>query len=229
MTRSRTWHWPIRGNRAGIPVCRRGSRSVRSASGSLAYLIEALVPAIVGIVLFVVLPDASTTVRGVLSIVAALVVVGWALLIWYMLAERAAGPGMRAMRIQLVGFYDGRPIGWVRVLLRALIFWALGATGIGLVLLLVFLVLHPRKQGWHDLAVKAVVIKERMLAPAAPRAGVAQHVTIPPEQPHGAAVHPAPDVRAGARPTRRCPVVRPVPPQPVGTRRCPGRRARRSR
>ena len=112
------------------------------------------------------LPDASATVRGVLSIVAALVVVGWALLIWYMLAERAAGPGMRAMRIQLVGFYDGRPIGWVRVLLRVLIFWALCVTGIRLVLLLVFLVLHPRKQGWHDLAVKAVVIKERILAPA---------------------------------------------------------------
>ncbi len=148
----------------------------------LAYLIEALVPAIVGIVLFVTLPDASATVRGVLSIVAALVVVAWALLIWYMLAERAAGPGMRAMRIQLVGFYDGRPIGWVRVLLRALIFGVLGATGIGLVLLLVFLVLHPRKQGWHDLAVKAVVIKERILAPAAPRAGVAQHVTSAPEQ-----------------------------------------------
>ena len=89
------------------------------------------------------LPDASGHGTRRPSIVAALVVVGWALLIWYMLAERAAGPGMRAMRIQLVGFYDGRPIGWVRVLLRVLIFWALCVTGIGLVLLLVFLVLHP--------------------------------------------------------------------------------------
>ena len=188
-----------------------------------------LVPAIVGIVLFVALPDASATVRGVLSIVAALVVVGWALLIWYLLAERAAGPGMRAMRIQLVGFYDGRPIGWVRVLLRAVIFWALFATGIGLVLLLVFLVLHPRKQGWHDLAVKAVVIKERILAPAAPRAGVAQHVTThrsssaaavrpgPPATPRCLAASPRRprSLHRRARATRR-----PVTP-PSATRRAP--------
>ncbi len=192
----------------------------------LAYLIEALIPGIVGIVLFLVLPDASATVRGVLSIVAALVVVGWALLIWYMLAERAAGPGMRAMRIQLVGFYDGRPIGWVRVLLRVLIFWALCATGIGLVLLLVFLVLHPRKQGWHDLAVKAVVIKERTLAPAGPRASVAQHVNTSseqvPAQPYSrpptygpvASYSPVPGAPTGPRPVGNPPSALPPQAQP---------------
>jgi uncharacterized RDD family membrane protein YckC len=157
-----------------------------------AYLIEALVPAIVSTVLVVVLPDASGTVRGVLSILGALVVVGWSLLIWYLLAERAAGPGLRLMHLQLVGFYDGRPIGWVRVLLRAVIFWLLSATGIGLILLLVFLVLHPRKQGWHDLAVNAVVIKERVLPPSAPRAGVAQHVGTAPEQSRERAFTPPP-------------------------------------
>jgi uncharacterized RDD family membrane protein YckC len=157
-----------------------------------AYLIEVLVPAIVSTVLIVVLPDASGTVRGVLSILAALVVVGWSLLIWYLLAERAAGPGLRLTHLQLVGFYDGRPIGWVRVLLRAVIFWLLSATGIGLILLLVFLVLHPRKQGWHDLAVNAVVIKERVLPPSAPRAGVAQHVSIASEQSREQASTPPP-------------------------------------
>jgi uncharacterized RDD family membrane protein YckC len=62
------------------------------------------------------------------------------------------------------------------------IFWLLSATGIGLILLLVFLVLHPRKQGWHDRAVNAVVIKERVLAPVGAAAGVAQHVSIAPEE-----------------------------------------------
>jgi uncharacterized RDD family membrane protein YckC len=157
-----------------------------------AYLIEAVVPAIVITVLAVVLPDASGTVRGVLSIVGALVVVGWSLLIWYLLAERAAGPGLRLMRLQLVGFYDGRPIGWVRVLLRAVIFWLLSATGIGLILLLVFLVLHPRKQGWHDLAVNAVVIQERVLPPSTPRASVAQQVSTGPEQVRERAFTPPP-------------------------------------
>ena len=87
------------------------------------------------------------------------------LFVWWAFAERAAGPGMRLMRLQLVGFYDGRPIGWIRFLLRALVLAALTATGIGLLLMLIFLVMHPRKQGWHDLLVHAVVIKQRALAP----------------------------------------------------------------
>jgi uncharacterized RDD family membrane protein YckC len=169
----------------GVEVGPLGARIV-------AYLVEAIIPAIVGVLLVVVLPDASGTVRGVLSIVSALVVVGWSLLIWYLLAEKAAGPGMRLAHLQLVGFYDGRPVGWVRVLLRALIFGALSATGVGLVVLLVFLVLHPRKQGWHDLAVKAVVIKERVLAPSGPRPSVAQHVAIPADDARERAYSPPP-------------------------------------
>ena len=93
-----------------------------------------------GIVLAFVLPGTPGTLRWVLSIVAALVVVGLgAADLVYMQAERAAGPGMRAMRLQLVGFYDGRPIGWGRVLLRAVISVAAGVTGIGLLIMLVFL------------------------------------------------------------------------------------------
>ena len=205
----------------GVEVGPLGKRVV-------AFLIEALVPAIVGVVVFLVLPDASATVRAVLSIVAALVIVGWFLLIWYLLAERAASPGLRLMRLQLVGFYDGRPIGWVRVLLRAVIFWALVVTGIGLILLLVFLVLHPRKQGWHDLAAKAVMIKERVLAPPVPRPGVAQHTAQPEERPADRAYAspptygpvatyspvPAGPTSPGGRPGSGSTAV-PPPPQPL--------------
>jgi RDD family/FHA domain len=69
------------------------------------------------------------------------------------------------MKLQLVGFLDGRPIGPGRVLVRALVFWALYATGIGLVIMLIVMLRHPRKQGWHDLIVTSVMIKERLLAP----------------------------------------------------------------
>ena len=48
-----------------------------------------------------------------------------------MFAVRAAGPGMRLMKLQLVGFSDGRPIGWGRFLLRWLLLQALRLTGIG--------------------------------------------------------------------------------------------------
>jgi hypothetical protein len=72
---------------------------------------------------------------------------------------------MRALRIQLVGLRDGRPIGWGRFLIRSLVLAALTVTVVGLVLMLVALVRHPRKQGWHDLVADSVVIRERPLAP----------------------------------------------------------------
>ena len=85
-----------------------------------------------------------------------------------MYAVRAAGPGMRLMKLQLVGYTDGRPIGWGRFFLRWLVLSLLAATGIGLILMIVFLILQPRRQGWHDLAADSVVIKERVLAPSRP-------------------------------------------------------------
>ena len=69
------------------------------------------------------------------------------------------------MKLQVVGFLDGRPIGPSRVFLRAVVFWALCITVIGLLIMLIMMLRHPRKQGWHDLAVTAVMIKERLLAP----------------------------------------------------------------
>src|SRR5215210_4097639 len=144
----------------------------------VAYLIESLVLAIVGGVLGVVLPGASATMRGVLSIAGALAIVAWAILVIYLQAEKAAGPGMRLMKLQLVGFYDGRPIGWGRVLLRAVLLWLLTLTGVGLVIMLIALLAHPRRQGWHDRAAKAVVIKERVLAPPPERMAAEQPESI---------------------------------------------------
>ena len=135
----------------------------------LAHLIDRLVPALL-IAAGIYLGPLVGGVEGFLIQVAAVVLtLVWALFVWWGFAVRAAGPGMRLMRLQLVGFYDGRPIGWMRFLLRALVLAALYATGIGLLLMLIFLVMHPRKQGWHDLLVHAVVIKQRALAPRKPR------------------------------------------------------------
>jgi hypothetical protein len=92
---------------------------------------------------------------------------------------------MRLVRLQLVGFYDGRPIGWMRFLLRALVLAALYATVLGLLLMLIFLVIHPRTQGWHDLLVHAVVIKQRVLAPRKSKTAAEQRrqaEAITPEQ-----------------------------------------------
>ena len=112
---------------------------------------------------------------SVLVVVLCLVVaLGWAALVWAQRATRAAGPGMRLDSLQVVGLSDGRPLGWGRVLLRWLVFAGLTVTVVGLVAMLIVLTRHPRRQGWHDLAANAVVIKERPLAPPRPKAAVAR-------------------------------------------------------
>src|SRR6476619_1989768 len=131
----------------------------------VAYLIDSLVPAVVGAVLGALLPTSSGSLRTILVVVGALVTLAWWVLLWFLRAVRAATPGMLLLKLQLVGFYDGRPIGWGRVLIRAILLWLFTATVLGLVLMLVFLLLQPRHQGWHDLVAKAVMIKARPLAP----------------------------------------------------------------
>jgi uncharacterized RDD family membrane protein YckC len=143
----------------GVEVGPLGKRFV-------AYLINLSVPVVVSIALFLLLPATSGALRATLLVIGSAVMIGWVVLVWYLLAVQAASPGLRAMKLQLVGFLDGRPIGWGRVFVRTLVFSALCVTGIGLLIMLIMELRHPRKQGWHDLAATAVMIKERVLAPA---------------------------------------------------------------
>ena len=142
----------------GVEVAPLGKRFV-------AFLINLSVPVIVSLALILLLPSATGAARVILGVLGAVISIGWLVVVWYTLAVRAASPGMRAMKLQLVGFLDGRPIGPGRVFVRALVFWALYVTGIGLLIMLIMMLRHPRKQGWHDLAVTSVMIKERLLAP----------------------------------------------------------------
>ena len=175
----------------------------------VAHLVDAVVPAVLVAVL------TSTGEPGVQAgdVVALVLLVAWAVVLWWMFATRAAGPGMRLMKLQLVGFSDGRPIGWGRFLLRALVLGLLSATGIGLLLMLFFLLRHPRYQGWHDLAAGSVVIRERMLAPrgarpassaaADPRGPAATEAPRPLTPP---AASPGVDPVAGALPATALPM-----------------------
>ena len=142
----------------GVEVGPLGTRFV-------AFLINLSVPVIVSSALILLLPSTTGALRLTLGVIGAVITIGWLVLIWYTLAVGAASPGLRAMKLQLVGFLDGRPIGPGRVFIRALVFWALFITGIGLLIMLIMMLRHPRKQGWHDLAVTSVMIMERHLAP----------------------------------------------------------------
>lgn len=146
----------------------------------VAYLIDSVVPGVLGALVLFALPGLSGAARSVLTVISVALIVGWLLLIWRMTAVQAASPGMRLMKLQLVGFYDGRPIGWARAFVRGLVLGLLNLSGVGVILLVVFLLLHPRRQGWHDLAAAAVVIKERGLAPVQ-KSGSASAAVSPPQ------------------------------------------------
>lgn len=141
----------------GVKVGPLGSRLV-------AYLLDSVIPAAASVMISVGYRSGGATGTA-LVVVALLLGLAWAFVCWQQLAVRAATPGMRLMKLQLVGFVDGRPVRWGRVLVRWLVFTVLAATGIGLLLIIVSVFLSPRHQGWHDRAASAVVIVERALAP----------------------------------------------------------------
>lgn len=181
----------------GVEVGPLGKRLV-------AYLINISVPVIVSLALVFLLPSTTGALRLTLGVIGAVITIGWLVLVWYTLAMRAASPGLRAMKLQLVGFLDGRPIGISRVFLRAVVFWALYITGIGLLIMLIMMLRHPRKQGWHDLAVTSVMIKERLLAPPVQpaRAAVSAQQGPPPQVRSTSQPQPQPSaVRAAAAPS----------------------------
>ncbi|HEX6757018.1 MAG TPA: RDD family protein [Propionibacteriaceae bacterium] len=179
----------------GVEVGPLGKRFV-------AFLINLSVPVIVSIALIFLLPNTTGALRVILGVLGAAITLGWLVVIWYTLAVRAASPGLRAMKLQLVGFLDGRPIGPSRVFVRALVFWALYLTGIGLLIMLIMMLRHPRRQGWHDLAVTSVMIKERLLAPPVQPARAAADAQLGPPAQVGTRSQPQPSgVRAEMPPS----------------------------
>jgi hypothetical protein len=121
---------------------------------------------------------------------------------------------MRVGGLQLVGFHDGRPIGWGRVLIRWLVFAGLTISVIGLIAMLVMLARQPRRQGWHDLAADAVVIKERPLAPARSKVAVGRTGAPSAAGSRTAAPRPSPSPATKPVPTAS-PVTAPTPTAPV--------------
>lgn len=128
----------------------------------LAQLIDGIFPALItGVFAAVAWFNWTQNVLLVAGIAYAVLLGGWAVLVWWMFAARGAGPGMRALRLELVGAADGAPIGWGRFFLRQLILGACAALALPLVVLVIMLIVNPRKQGWHDLAARSIVIAER--------------------------------------------------------------------
>lgn len=184
----------------------------------LAQLVDLVVPAVV-----VVASTATGRSLGgggatASTLVGTLLVVAWFVLVWWLVATRAASPGMRVLKLQLVGLRDGRPIGWARFLVRSLVLVVLTLSVVGLVLMLLLLVRHPRRQGWHDLAVHSVVIRERALAPG--RSGRAS-ASSPVAAKRAAAVPETDDPAFSGRGPAAPAPVGPTPVDPYPAQRAP--------
>lgn len=129
----------------------------------LASIVDALVPALAstGYAAASIILQPGSAALLVLGIAAAMVVLGWSVFVWWSGGERGATPGMRLVDLEIVGTADGRQIGWGRFFARQFAVSALGATGIGLPLMLIFLVLDENRRGWHDKLAQAVVIAKQ--------------------------------------------------------------------
>lgn len=150
----------------------------------VAYLVDSVVPAVAGLLINAGARDGGDGTNLALVVLGVILGLAWAVVCWQQLAVEAASPGMRLMKLQLVGFLNGRPVGWGPVLLRWLVFAALSATGLGLLLLLASVLMSPRHQGWHDRAAGAVVIGARPLAPRPAKAEAGTSRTAPPSSAH---------------------------------------------
>lgn len=180
------------------PGVEAGELGPRFLAAVIDWLAPALVVGILNLIAATLDPGAG---RVVLTLLGSLVGLAWFVFVWWMFATKAAGPGMRVMKLQLVGLSDGRPVGWLRYLGRYVILSLLTGTGIGLIVLLVLLLQNTRRQGLHDLVVDSVVIKERALAPrpasAAPSAVTAGGQTqVTPSAPGQAPTQMAPPAAA---------------------------------
>ncbi|SHJ41168.1 Uncharacterized membrane protein YckC, RDD family [Tessaracoccus bendigoensis DSM 12906] len=103
----------------------------------------------------------SPAIQLVIVIGASVLGAGYCLYQWWAYATRGAGLGARATGLRLVSLKDGEPVGWWRFFLRQVVFAALMGTVVGGIALLIFLVVHERRQGWHDMVAGAVVVEPK--------------------------------------------------------------------
>lgn len=164
---------------------------------------------------------------GELTLLAIVLLLGLGLYQWYGVATRGQSIGKRAVGIRVVDVDTGQPVGWMRALGRYLVFALLGSCG-GLLLLVQLFVIpnSPRRQGWHDAAVRTVVVPAEGsepgtgVSPPPPVSGALGSGTFgsPPPPPPP----PVPSLATGAAtappappvPSNSVPSI-PVPPPPV--------------
>ncbi|WP_417509915.1 RDD family protein [Microbacterium sp.] len=166
---------------------------------AVAYIIDALIAAAIGIVLIVILvvigfatgPDGLLAVVGLGAPVAWLLMLGWFVVYTWMQGGKGS-IGMRAQGLRLAREADGAPLGFGKSLLRNIIFGLSASIVVGY-----FTPLFDgtgRFQGWHDKVAHSLMLDARG-AGAAVAAPATQAMPVPPRPALPDGAPPVPDGR----------------------------------
>jgi len=189
---------------AGVTIASLGARA-------LVNILDMVPLALLGLLVSLLsAQNPSATVVLVVGIAATVLSLGWLVVLWWGYATRGQGPAAKWLRIRVLRLADGRPLGWGSWFLRALVWYASMILPVVWLVLVVMMIIHPRRRGWHDLAGQSVVVQAK--GPAAPPADArpiqrpavasANMVSLPahltqPQAPLVAPEPPRPDAGAG--------------------------------
>lgn len=207
----------------GATVAGLGKRFLAAVLDTLPFVVIAVVATLA------TRATTSNAVSLVVLILGGVLGAGFGLYQWWAYGTRGAGLGARVTGLRVVSMRDGEPIGWWRSFLRLVVFSALMATFVGGVALLIFLVIHERRQGWHDMVGGAVVVEPRQMeakaaaalrkVPATTTVGLPPHLSSSFSPQVGSTAAWAPGAQTGPPPAPEwLPGVQaePVAPQPPG-------------
>jgi len=140
---------------AGVTIAGLGVRALVSILDVVPLALLSLLVSLLGA------QNLPPTVILVVGIAATLVSLGWLVFLWWGYATRGQGLPATWLRIRVLRLADGRPLGWGRWFLRVLVWYGSMIVPIVWLVLVVMMIVHPRRRGWHDLAGQSVVVQAK--------------------------------------------------------------------
>lgn len=125
----------------------------------LVNVLDLLPPTLLSILVTVLNGRVAPTALLVATIATTVLSLGWAVFLWWGYATRGQSPAAKWLGIRVLRLADGRTLGWGAYFLRELVWYASLLLPVVWVVLVVMMIVHPRRQGWHDLAAKSVVVR----------------------------------------------------------------------
>lgn len=155
----------------GVTIAGLGSRA-------LVAFLDVLPLSLLSLLVSLLSGRVDATVMLVLAIATTLLSLGWTVFLWWGYSTRGQSPASGLLRIRVLRLADGRPLGWGAYFLRELVWFASLVLPVVWVVLVVMMIVQPRRRGWHDLAAKSVVVRADLPVTPAAAARPVQRATV---------------------------------------------------